>query len=172
VKGRIEGSLDSTAAGCLGLVYVPLLLSFVTAARVEWGVAGVITVIAVCKSASAGAYFVGKAVGRRKLAPLVSPRKTVEGAIGGLAGASAISYALSVSPWGLTGGRWLLYGIAVGLAGTVGDLAASLLKREAGVKDSGALLPGFGGMLDMLDDVLFAAPVSFLLLHSFGIAGG
>lgn len=165
LRAQIEGALQSVAVSALGLLYVPLLLAFLTATRAEWGVAGVITMLAVAKGGSTGAYFVGKSLGRRKLAPTVSPRKTVAGAVGALVAGAALAYALSFSPWALMGGRTALaYGLVVAAAGIFGDLAASLLKRQAGLKDSGRLLPGHGGMLDMLDDVLFAAPVSYFFL--------
>ncbi len=108
------------------------------------------------------AFFVGHAVGRRRLAPLVSPGKTVEGALGGLVG--GVVGAFAVRQLGLpelpvlhTAGL----GVAVAAMGIVGDLDESLLKRWAGVKDSGTLFPGHGGMLDRLDSLLFGAPVLY-----------
>jgi phosphatidate cytidylyltransferase len=122
----------------------------------------------------AAAYFVGKGVGRRKLAPHASPAKTVEGALAGLAGsglagAAIVAWALTAPVPGLTAlsGAWM--GVVVGAAGQVGDLAESVLKREAGVKDSGALLPGHGGALDRLDALLFAFPVTWALLTLQGL---
>ena len=163
VRARIEGALLTLSVTAGMLVYVPVLLGFLTAVRVQFGTAGLVTVAAVCKAGSTGAYFVGTALGRHKLAPRVSPKKTVEGALGAVLACMLVACLLSRSPWGLMNG-WLalLYGAVVAAAGMLGDLAASLLKRETGVKDSGRLLPGTGGMLDILDDVLFVAPVSFL----------
>ena len=120
-----------------------------------------------------GAYFVGRAMGRHKLIPGVSPGKTVEGAIGGVVfsvlaawGYVALALAplahLSVRPLGL-----VLFGVVVSVAAQVGDLAESLLKREAGVKDSSRLIPGHGGVLDRLDSVFFVLPVAYLLLDRF-----
>jgi phosphatidate cytidylyltransferase len=109
------------------------------------------------------AYLAGKSVGERKLAPRISPGKTVEGAAGGLAGSTligAVSFAaFGIGPWWLG----LLVGAVIGLAGQVGDLCESFLKRQAGVKDSGGLIPGHGGILDRIDALLFAFPTSFAL---------
>ena len=109
------------------------------------------------------AYFGGRAFGRRPLIPKVSPKKTVEGAACGLIGALLLSVA--VGAWfGIPLGRALTVGLAVGGLGPAGDFLESLLKRRAGVKDSGTLLPGHGGLLDRLDSLLLAAPVATLIL--------
>jgi len=110
-----------------------------------------------------GAYAVGSALGRHKLVPTLSPRKTVEGLFGGLA-AGMLAAILIGCLWG--GFEWrqmVLFGLAVSIAGVLGDLAESLIKRACGVKDSGPI-PGFGGALDILDSVLAAAPVAYLAL--------
>lgn len=117
-----------------------------------------------------GAYAFGRIFGRHKLIPSVSPAKTVEGAMGGLLIAVAGAWAyvqfllepfaqLSLAPIGI-----LVFGVIVGVVGQVGDLAESLLKRDAGVKDSSRLLPGHGGILDRFDSLLFVLPVAYLLL--------
>jgi phosphatidate cytidylyltransferase len=100
---------------------------------------------------------VGRIVGRRPLIPRVSPNKTVEGAVGGLVGA-ALTGALAVRLFGLDlpVGVGLSLGAVIGVVGQLGDLAESLLKRQAGVKDSGNLIPGHGGMLDRIDALLFS----------------
>jgi phosphatidate cytidylyltransferase len=108
------------------------------------------------------AFFVGHAIGRHRLAPTISPGKTVEGALGGLAG--GIFGALGAREFGLPHvplGHAILLGVLVAALGIAGDLFESLLKRWAGVKDSGGLFPGHGGMLDRMDSLLFAAPVLY-----------
>jgi phosphatidate cytidylyltransferase len=120
-----------------------------------------------------GAYFVGRAIGKRKLIPSVSPGKTVEGAVGGLLLTVVAAWAYAsfvlrpVAELTLTPAGMVLVGVAVSVAAQVGDLAESLFKREAGVKDSSRLIPGHGGVLDRVDSLLFVLPVAFLLLDRF-----
>ncbi len=117
----------------------------------------------VCDSS---AYFVGGAFGRRRLAPTISPNKSVEGALAGLAAAAIVAtlvgLALQLPPLLMAG-----YGLAIAAATIVGDLVESLIKRQTGVKDSGVLIPGHGGLLDRMDSLLFCAPIAVLYLHAF-----
>jgi phosphatidate cytidylyltransferase len=118
------------------------------------------------------AFWVGSTWGRRKLAPHLSPKKTWEGAVGGLLGGAAAAL-LGLSLWGTAGTpRWALGWLLVAAvaAAQVGDLVESMLKRAAGVKDSGALLPGHGGLLDRLDAIILAVPVFYGLLGATGLA--
>lgn len=148
LRGFPEGLLTSGWEGTLILVF-PLFMTWF---------------------ADTAAYFVGVRFGRRKLLPSVSPGKTVEGSLAGLGGAvaGAILYSeLLLHTWTPIGlPIWLAGGIglAVGVAGAVGDLSESVLKREAGVKDSGALLPGHGGILDRFDGVYLTLPITYALL--------
>ncbi len=131
----------------------------------EMGLGYVFVLVAVVKVGDSGAYFVGTHWGRHKLAPRASPNKTVEGAVGGLV-ASVASGTLLALLFGLDGGVafWVLFGLLVGAASQIGDLVASAIKRSAGAKDSGSLLPVLGGLLDMTDSLLMAAPVALWLL--------
>ncbi|MEC9341909.1 MAG: phosphatidate cytidylyltransferase [Pseudomonadota bacterium] len=121
-----------------------------------------------------GAYFVGRRFGRHKLLPAVSPGKTVEGLAGGVAlVVAAVIIGLTLAP--VTHGHpvfWVWAGIMVTLFGVVGDLLESWLKREAGVKDSGRLLPGHGGVLDRIDSICAAAPVGVALFTLASVSGG
>jgi phosphatidate cytidylyltransferase len=119
-----------------------------------------------------GAYAVGRTMGRHKLIPSVSPGKTVEGAIGGILASMLVAWVyttFALSPATHLGFSWrpigvLAFGAAVSIAAQIGDLAESLLKREAGVKDSSTLIPGHGGILDRCDSLLFVLPISYTLL--------
>lgn len=114
------------------------------------------------------AYYTGRSIGRHKLAPQISPGKTVEGSIGGLIGAAitGVLCKLIFFPE-LPLAHALILGLAIGIVGQIGDLAESLLKRSAGVKDSGRLLPGHGGMLDRIDSILFCAPLVYYYSYFF-----
>ena len=125
-----------------------------------------------------GAYTVGRLIGRHKMAPSISPGKTVEGALGAFLFACLGSWLtfrwiVPFLPEGAGPGPWygwLLFGVLVGGAGMLGDLAESLLKRDVGVKDSSTWMPGFGGVLDILDSLLLSAPVAWFC-WAFGLVG-
>lgn len=148
----------------LGAIYVGGLLSMYPRTLLlprgeHWVLLGVLAVAA----GDTFAYFTGRAIGRRKLAPAISPNKTVEGAVGGLLGSvgCAVLYAHGFLP-GVPAGYVAAAGAAVGVFGQAGDLFESLIKRAAGVKDSGTILPGHGGILDRADGILAASPVLYL----------
>lgn len=162
----------------LGLAYVGLLLSFVAQMRLlgpeggrlgSWGVAALASLVITVKMCDIGAYTFGRLFGRHKMSPVLSPGKTWEGAVGGIAFAclgSWVSLALLAPALGVEprfAWSFLPYGVLVGTSGILGDLAESLIKRDVGRKDSSAWMPGFGGVLDLLDSVLFASPVAYLL---------
>jgi phosphatidate cytidylyltransferase len=117
----------------------------------------------VCDSS---AFFVGGAIGRIRLAPSISPNKSVEGAVAGLVGAGVVGPLLGW-PLGLPPLLMAGFGVSIALATIVGDLVESFIKRQTGVKDSGILIPGHGGLLDRMDSLLFCAPVAVLYLHAF-----
>jgi phosphatidate cytidylyltransferase len=165
---RPGATSDNLALVVFAHVYVGLLISFLIHLRLldrGWGgLLPLASLVAVVKCGDIGAYTIGRLFGRTKLAPDLSPGKTIEGSFGGLAFACAASYLVfwAMGPTEPAGLGWLAYGLLVGIAGMLGDLAESLLKRDAGRKDSSAWMPGFGGVLDVLDSVLLAAPVAYL----------
>ncbi len=139
-----------------------------TLMRAEHGGAAAAAMLVVIWSADTCAYVVGKGFGRRRLAPAVSPGKTVEGLLGGVFGAVAVAAAAAVFVLDLNLAHtlmWMLAALLAALFGVLGDLHESRLKRRAGVKDSGALLPGHGGILDRIDGLLAAAPAFALVWH-------
>ena len=147
----------------LGTIYIPLLLSYLV--MIRNGLDGIIWIyflLIVVFAGDIGAFYVGSYLGRHKLCPTVSPAKTIEGSIGGLAfnvGAGAVFkyFVMPSLPWAGSA----LFFVAVGMAGQTGDLFESLLKRGGNIKDSGVMLPGHGGILDRIDALLFAAPVAY-----------
>jgi phosphatidate cytidylyltransferase len=155
------------AATVFLFVYLGILPGFLVALRWHDHAELLLTLtIFVPKCGDIGAYFTGHAIGRHKFTPLLSPKKTWEGFAGGMLASMAVSVGLSfaapVFRYGIP--EAAAYGAVVGLAGVLGDLAESMIKRDAGSKDAGSRIPGFGGILDVIDSILFAAPVSYLWL--------
>ncbi len=171
---RETHAVTRLALTTLSLLYVGFLLSFVVQLRLidagQLGVIPLVSLVIVVKMSDIGAYTVGRLIGKHKLAPSLSPGKTMEGLAGGVAfacfAAGLVWMALEAGLGGSTGGShlaaWLLFAPLVTLAGIVGDLAESMLKRDAGQKDSSTWMPGFGGVLDLLDSILVSAPVAYV----------
>lgn len=136
-----------------------VLVRSISPAGREW----LVLTLAVAWAVDTGAFAGGRLFGRRLLAPRISPKKTVEGAVSGWILAVAIAWILAIS-FGLEIGHALGVGALAGIVGQIGDLAESALKRDAGVKDSGRILPGHGGILDRFDSLLFIGPTVYVLL--------
>ena len=183
-RQRTEGAIAAAAVTMFALIYMGLLPGFLLAIR-RWHSAWVVLgILLITKSCDSGAFATGKTIGRHKLIPWLSPGKTWEGLAGGVATAAlvaltmaAISNALSIAgTWETVGGvrdfvpadfhlwRSAAAGAAIGLVGQFGDLVASLFKRDAGIKDSGQSIPGFGGLLDLFDSPIVVAPLAYWLL--------
>lgn len=157
------GFLDAASKQVQGIVYVPLLLSFIILTREgPDGAAWIFFLLFLVFFGDIGAYYAGSYFGKHRLCPAVSPGKTVEGALGGLAACIGIGILFRhfFLPH-LSFVLCILLFIVVGIVGPVGDLFESMLKRKSDVKDSGAIMPGHGGLLDRIDAVLFAAPVVY-----------
>jgi phosphatidate cytidylyltransferase len=169
-----DGSRDAlglAAASVFPALYLGLPIGAMIAIREIRGREALFLLMLTVMISDTAQYYSGRAFGRRPLAPAISPKKTVEGAIGGLAcGAMAL----------IVAGAWWLpalplalraaLGVAIVALGIAGDLFESMLKRSAGVKDSSALIPGHGGILDRIDALLFAAPVYYVVLRYAGAA--
>lgn len=162
--GEMSTVVPVAAGTGLGAVYLGALGGTIAALRLIApagdGPRRVLLLCAIIMGADTAAYFTGRALGRRKLAPAVSPGKTIEGFLGGLLGGVVGAFAVRGAGW-IPAAHALALGVAVAALGTVGDLVESLFKRWAQVKDSGTLFPGHGGMLDRVDSLLFGAPVLY-----------
>ncbi|MEM9587330.1 MAG: phosphatidate cytidylyltransferase, partial [Planctomycetota bacterium] len=172
-----QRAIERTVGGVFVAMYVGLPMALIAATRMlgegTWGLAALLTVIATTKSSDTGAYFVGRALGRAKLIPRLSPGKTQEGAVGGIAVATFAAFLCLqfLFPWiaassstPLPSTWWaLVLGPALAVSGMLGDLAESLVKRDAGAKDSGNWLPGMGGVWDVSDSLIAAAMPGFMV---------
>ena len=174
----IERTLAGVFVSCYVGIPLAVLVAIVSLGDGPWGLAALISMVAATKSADAGAYFSGRTLGRHKLIPHLSPGKTWEGAVGGVITAIGVSYGcfyglipalaeVTQRPpiWGP-----LVFGVACAVAGMIGDLAESLVKRETGAKDSGRTLPGLGGVWDVSDSLIAAVVPAWVLLAA-GLAG-
>lgn len=176
LRGRLEDALRRVACTTLGVIYLGLLGGLLLLLRIQYGMGVLLMFIAAVKCTDIGAYFTGSFIGKHKMIPWLSPGKTWEGMVGGLISAAVVAVLI----WTILTrmeifksdifGNMLevaIFGIIVGAAGQFGDLCESLMKRSAGVKDSGALVPEFGGVLDILDSPLLAGPVAIVLITIF-----
>ncbi|TRX35591.1 phosphatidate cytidylyltransferase [Flavobacterium restrictum] len=144
-----------------------IILPFILITKIPYGLKGynpkiIISIFVLIWTNDTFAYIVGKSIGKHKLFERISPKKTIEGFIGGIAFAVLASYL--ISKYYIEGATfiWMIIALIVGVFGTIGDLIESKFKRIAGVKDSGIIMPGHGGILDRLDSVIFVAPIVFL----------
>ncbi len=171
-------SMETLGAELLIVSYIGVLLGVVSQLRWVAGAdAGYLvlgSLLVVTKGGDVGAYFLGRLFGKRKMVPLLSPGKTWAGGVGALVGSavSAVLWLYFATPLFAPRGEhwtppdWLsssVYGLILGVTGLIGDLSESLIKRDVGKKDSARLLPGFGGLLDLIDSVLYAGPVAYVL---------
>jgi len=181
MRGEPKGAMVNMALTGWMIVYIGFLGSFFSRIRIDLGgplgAWAVLYAVSVVKFTDIGAYFTGVSIGRHKVVPSVSPNKTLEGFVGGLVTAIVIAVAfshlggiivplgrgMSHGPW-LSTGRAVVFGLTIGVVGQIGDLIESLIKRDAQIKDSGTLVPTFGGVLDIIDSPLLAAPLAWWLL--------
>lgn len=165
-KAPGPGVLWDTAASLFPIAYIALPLGAIVAVRIIAGREAVLLLIVTIVVSDSAQYYTGRAFGRTPLAPSISPKKTREGAIGGVIFGAA---AMTVGGWWLfpdaNAAILIVSAVAVVLMGIVGDLFESLLKRSAGIKDSSALIPGHGGILDRIDSWLFSGPVYYMFVR-------
>jgi phosphatidate cytidylyltransferase len=162
VRFGTSGALANCGANCFSIIYLGLLSGFVIAVRIDFGLWGMLMFVFAVKSSDIGAYAVGILFGRHKFAPKISPGKTWEGMAGALVTATGVSILFATScgimVWWLAGA----FGCCAAITGQMGDLVESMIKRDAEEKDSATTVPGFGGILDIVDSPLVAAPFAYL----------
>ncbi len=170
LRQRVEGAFTGWAWMLVGFLYTGWMLSFLVDLRLEAGRNWVFFALFTTFGSDTTAYFVGRVLGKHRLAPQISPHKSWEGAIGGLLGAAVVSLLFTLSTplqIMLSIGQGVVLALLVSVFGQIGDLAESLLKRNTGVKESGASIPGHGGFLDRMDSVVFAGVVVYLYYSFF-----
>lgn len=177
-RGRnVKGVAGAAGATMLAFTYIGLLGGFIIILRNEYSAWLLLAIVLTVKSYDIGAYTFGRLFGRRKLIPWLSPGKTWEGFIGGLlvsglvGGSVAVVLHRTAAAPGFGFWQGVVAGLIFGAIGQAGDLAASLLKRDAGIKDYSRALPGFGGILDVIDSPLLVAPAAYWLLKAWEVRG-
>ncbi len=160
---NIANASQEVAYAILAFIYIPLLLMHLVMLRqVPHGVSWLIVIMLIVMTNDTAAYYSGSMFGKHKLYPQVSPKKSIEGAIGGLFGSIGGTMLAKFTFFPQLGFRdAILTAIFIGMLGQTGDLFESLLKRSFNVKDSGNSIPGHGGVLDRLDSIIFAAPAAY-----------
>jgi len=154
--------LANCGVNCLSIIYLGLLSGFVLAIRIDFGIFALLMFVFVVKSADIGAYAIGTLVGKHKFSPKISPGKTWEGMAGAAAGATIVALAFAASFDIMVWWSAAIFGFCFACVGQAGDLAESMMKRDAQRKDSAKAVPGFGGVLDIIDSPLLAAPFAYL----------
>jgi phosphatidate cytidylyltransferase len=171
-RKHLQHHLIDSAVTLFGVIYIGVALCYLILVRsFSQGEFLVLFILLVTWATDTGAYYVGKMFGRHPLAPAISPKKTVEGFLGGLTFAVLAVYVCRswIPHYDLSLMSCLALGSLLTITGVVGDLAESALKRSAGAKDSSGLLPGHGGMLDRIDSLLFTAPAFYYYVRYSGI---
>jgi phosphatidate cytidylyltransferase len=165
----IDTAAREAAFALLAFLYIPfLLMHLVQLRQTAFGIQWLFVVMLIVMTNDSAAYYSGSAFGKHRLYPLVSPKKSIEGAVGGLIGSlgGTLLAKFTFFPQ-LTFTDAVVTALVVGMVGQAGDLFESLLKRSFGVKDSGTIIPGHGGVLDRLDSILFAAPITYYYVLFF-----
>lgn len=170
VRGRNDSTLSSitTLAGWIYILLPLSLIPFLVKNELTGGVfnpALMIGILAIIWTNDTGAYLTGVNFGKHKMAPSISPKKSWEGFFGGMILALLVSWIISAYFDIIDRSDWLILGLITVLAGTAGDLFESILKRESGLKDSGKIMPGHGGVLDRFDSLLFIIPFVFIYIY-------
>ena len=162
VTSGTSGVMANGGINCLAMWYLGLLSSFALAMRIEFGLWPTLMFVFVIKSSDIGAYAIGSLYGKRKFSPKVSPKKSWEGMAGACAAAVIVAVGFAVGCGIMSWYMAVGFGLCFAFLGQMGDLAESMMKRDAERKDSANKVPGFGGVLDIIDSILIAAPFAYL----------
>lgn len=171
VRHGVSGVLANCGATLFAAYYLGILGCFILAIRIDFGLWALVMFVCTVKSADIGAWAIGRKYGKRKFSPRISPGKTWEGMCGAVAASALVAVVFGVfcniAAWAAA----LAFGVFLAFVGQLGDLAESMIKRDAGEKDSAEKVPGFGGILDIVDSPLMAAPFAYLFFYLFGLRG-
>jgi phosphatidate cytidylyltransferase len=163
-----EDVLPNCGASCMALAYLGVIGAFFLILRIDIGLWHALMVIAAVKCSDIGAYTFGKLLGKHRFSPRISPGKTWEGFLGAVVFAVAVSLAFASILRIMSVGLAVLFGVCLASVGQMGDLAESMMKRDARQKDSSSRVPGFGGILDVIDSPLMAAPFAYVFFKLIG----
>jgi phosphatidate cytidylyltransferase len=163
IQYGISGVFANCGAACFSILYLGLLGSFIPAVRINFGPWHLLMFVFVVKCSDIGAYTAGRLFGKHKFSPVISPKKTWEGMAGAVVAAVIVAVAFAVSCDIMAWWLGVLFGACFAFIGQMGDLAESMLKRDAEKKDASNNVPGFGGILDVVDSILITAPFGYLV---------
>ena len=165
IKFGTEGTIRNISASFFSIIYLGFLCSFILGIRIAWGPWSLLLFIFVVKASDIGAYTLGRLFWKHKMCPSISPGKTWEGLAGAALFGAGVSLGFSHFS-GIMPTLWAIgFGAVFGVLGQMGDLAESIIKRDAASKDSSASIPGFGGILDVIDSPLATAPAAFAFFY-------
>ncbi|MCD6174253.1 MAG: phosphatidate cytidylyltransferase [Planctomycetes bacterium] len=167
LKFGTEGTVRNVSGSFFSIIYLGFLCSFILGIRIAWGPWVLLTFIFTVKGSDIGAYTLGRLFGKHKMCPTISPGKTWEGLAGAALFGVLVSFGFSVVS-GIMTPLWAIgFGAVFGILGQMGDLVESMIKRDAASKDSSASIPGFGGILDVIDSPLATAPAAFAFFYIY-----
>jgi phosphatidate cytidylyltransferase len=158
----LDGVIANCGATCFSILYIGGLLAFLLAIRIDFGLWHLLMFVFTVKCTDIGAYTAGRLFGKHKFSPMISPKKTWEGMVGGIILAIIVSSIFASVCDIMTLSAAMIFGVVFAFIGQLGDLAESMIKRDAEIKDSSANVPGFGGVMDVIDSVLVAAVFAYL----------
>jgi phosphatidate cytidylyltransferase len=168
IRYGISGTLANIGGACFSMMYLGFLVMFIPGVRIDFGIWHLLMLIFVVKCSDIGAYTFGRLFGKHKFSPVISPKKTWEGMAGAVLAAVIVAVAFAESCDIMSWRLGIVFGVVFAFLGQLGDLAESMLKRDAEKKDASNSVPGFGGILDVVDSVLVTAPFGYMFFLFLG----